>query len=359
MKSRIITLIGLFIILSSTNMSLGNPGGNEDGNRDFTCVGSCHGDPSLSQVSEGKIFIDSNEIIFAGTAVSINVNVSLESPSKENLLGIFLLSSLNGNGDQPNDHGWKIIQDPNGGINNYVEIKIPNSGNVILTWILTAPLQIGEQNLYIQINHGKLNNPDNLALTGVSEAHNIKILSTPENLPGFSDTWTAPKYRISGDNSPLIINTKNTNQIMAKWKLEGDNTIHQAQINSIDENSWEVFLPFTTGDIEIKYMITTYNDDFPVEQPWLTIGTIPPTFEGSLFGARLQAFAFTCIITGFIISLQSAFKSQNNKKQINSKESKNENIEAKLIRSSEYPGWLWDAVAEKWIPENDNNNGDS
>jgi hypothetical protein len=106
-------------------------------------------------------------------------------------------------------------------------------------------------------------------------------------------------------------------------------------------------------------MITTYNDDFPVEQPWLTIGTIPPTFEGSLLGARLQAFAFTCIITGFIISLQSALKSQNNNKQINSKESKNDNIKVKLIRSSKHPGWLWDAVAEKWIPENDDNNGDS
>ena len=131
-------------------MSLGNPGGNEDGNRDFTCGGSCHGDPSLSQVSEGKIFIDSNEIIFAGTAVSINVNVSLESPSKENLLGIFLLSSLNGNGDQPNDHGWKIIQDPNGGTSNYVEVISENDNSITVSWVLLAPIDEGTKRYLLQ-----------------------------------------------------------------------------------------------------------------------------------------------------------------------------------------------------------------
>ncbi len=357
MKSRFCILLGLFIILSSTNMTVGNPGGNDDGNRDFTCGGSCHGDPSLSKISEGEILIDSKKTVFAGTAVSVNVNITLDSLSNTNLLGVFLLSSLNGNGDQPHDHGWKIIQDPNGGTNNYVEVIMPDNGNIIVSWILIAPEQPSELNLYAQINHGKSSNQGNYAYTGVSDAHSIEIISAPENLPSFAESWVAPKYRLSGDNSPLVILTKNTDKITVEWRFDEETYSHDAQVELIEENMWQVYLPFTTGDLEIKYMVTTYNGEFPVNQPWLTIGTLPPTFEGTLLGARLQAFAFTAIIIGFLTTLQSNIVSkQNQPKVINLRPDNPENNISKsnLIPSSEYPGWLWDTTSEQWVADSGN-----
>ena len=51
LRDKLVILTIIFTLLSSTSFSVANPGGNGDSNRDFTCGGSCHGDPSLSQES--------------------------------------------------------------------------------------------------------------------------------------------------------------------------------------------------------------------------------------------------------------------------------------------------------------------
>jgi len=364
LKSRIIVLMIIIILLSSTNTTVGNPGGNGDDNRDFTCGGSCHGDPSLSQPSDGIISIQVDDNIFAGTAVAVHVTASDMSLSNNRILGVFLLSSLNGNGDQPNDHGWRIIQDPNGGTKNYVETIVPTSGTVTLTWVLTAPEQIGAQNLYAEINHGQISNSDNTAFTGVSDVEIIQVQSVPDNLPGFSNLWTAPDYRISGEFSPLVINTENTDSITVKWKLEGEWQTHDAEIILIEQNIWQVHLPSTMEDTRIQYIVTTSNGDFSINQPWLTIGTNPPDFEGTLLGARLQALAFTTIIMGFLITLQTImFKSdkKENHSPVPSNNSQSFTFDSEvgsnkntLIPHPDYPGWLWDSVDEKWVSDPDN-----
>ena len=47
MRGRILTLATITLILISTQGTVANPGGEGDGNRDFVCGGSCHGDPTL------------------------------------------------------------------------------------------------------------------------------------------------------------------------------------------------------------------------------------------------------------------------------------------------------------------------
>ena len=59
--------------------------------------------------------------------------------SHSRILGVFLLSSTNGNGDNPEDHGWNIIQDPSGTTVNYVEVIVPTNGVVSLSWFLQHP----------------------------------------------------------------------------------------------------------------------------------------------------------------------------------------------------------------------------
>ena len=51
-------------------------------------------------------------------------------------------------------------------------------------------------------------------------------------------------------------------------------------------NDWEARIPATMGEIEIVYRITTFNESFSIEQPWLKMGTAPPPFEGDIWSAR-------------------------------------------------------------------------
>ena len=61
------------------------------------------------------------------------------------------------------------------------------------------------------------------------------------------------------------------------------------------------------GDGRIVYRVTTSNGEFDVVQPWLTMGTIPPEFDGSLMGARAQGFAGAFMIIALMVSLQGLY----------------------------------------------------
>ena len=133
---RLLALGALALLLMAPTSSIANPGGNGDSSRDYTCGGSCHGDPGLSQPSDGTISIGTDTTAFSGTVTAVHVSASGMSLSGKRILGVFLLSSLNGNDDLPSDYGWSVIQDPNGGISNYVETVVPESGSATLTWVL-------------------------------------------------------------------------------------------------------------------------------------------------------------------------------------------------------------------------------
>ena len=141
--------------------------------------------------SDATIEISLGNEAFSGQAVSVEVSVSdVSSPS--NIIGIFLLSSLNGNSDTPEDHGWHMIQDPNGGSSNYIETKMPSSGTITETWVLLSPETIGSHNLFAEIHHGSYGGEK--AYSGVSEAFEVTVNEVPEGLPGMSNEWVAPSF---------------------------------------------------------------------------------------------------------------------------------------------------------------------
>ena len=160
MRSRA-AIITVIAILLAAGASMANPGGNGDADRDYTCGGSCHGDPALSTPSDGTVSVSVDNMAFTGTATAIHVTASGMSLSGNRLLGVFLLGSTDGNGDHPEDHGWSIVQDPNGGSRNYVEVVVPTSDSVTLTWVMLAPQNIGSVNLFVEIHHGSNPNSNN------------------------------------------------------------------------------------------------------------------------------------------------------------------------------------------------------
>jgi len=357
MKSRILVLSVIISLLLASSSGVANPGGKGDNNRDFTCGGSCHGDPSLSALSTADIQISMKSTAYSGTATEVSVSITGMDLSSNNLVGIFLLGSKNGNGDHPEDYGWQIIQDPNGGGSNYVEV-ISSDGSVSVSWVLLAPMDEGVKEIFVSIHHGSYYNHDNKAYIGETEAFTVDIAPIPANYPTLAEGWSSPDERVSGDSSPIIIRTVNTDDLSVLWRISGESQSHEASVEMVSNQEWEVSIPATLGDTRIEYQIIASMDEFSNQMPWLSIGTSEPYFDGTSLGAKLQSFSFALIILGFMLSLQAWFSPRGVRKEF---ENTNE-VEAslssddsaywsRLIQSDENPGWLWDPIEKEWVAD--------
>tara|TARA_B110000093_G_C12971845_1_gene413028 strand:- start:5059 stop:6162 length:1104 start_codon:yes stop_codon:yes gene_type:complete len=361
MRSRFLVLSVILVLLLASSSGVANPGGKGDSNRDFTCGGSCHGDPSLSSVSSADIRIDAASTAFSGTATEISISVSGMELSENNLVGVFLLSSKNGNDDHPEDHGWQIIQDPNGGTSNYVEVISENDNSITVSWVLLAPIDEGTKQIFASIHHGSFYNHDNKAYIGETDGLLVSIEPVPENYPRLKEGWVSPDERISGDSSPIIVRTVNTDSLSVFWRLSGESQSHQATVLMIEDQEWEVSLPATLGDTRIEYQIIASKDDFNNQIPWLSMGTSDPYFDGTSLGAKLQSLSFTLIILGFMLSLQAWFSPKGVRKLADNTNEVEEMISddnsdywSRLIPSDENPGWLWDPIEKEWVADPNN-----
>tara|TARA_S200000501_G_scaffold190692_1_gene179596 strand:- start:1217 stop:2293 length:1077 start_codon:yes stop_codon:yes gene_type:complete len=350
MKRNAFVLLICITLILAPGSSVANPGGNGDANRDYSCGGSCHGDPALSMPSDATIEITLGNEAFSGQAVAIHVTIDgISTPSQ--IIGIFILGSLNGNSDTPEDHGWHLIQDPNGGSSNYIETKASSSGSATVTWVLLSPESSGSHILYAEIHHGSY--AGDKAFTGVSQPFEINVQDVPDGLPGLADDWVAPSFRVSGDNSPLTISTRNSTDISVEWMLDGEWNPTNAELSckehTIDVcNDWQVSIPATMGEANILYRVTTYNGTFAVEQPWLKMGTAPPPFEGEIWSARAHSFAFALLVISFLVTLQARLYPRDDRNDLDQTQIM---TSSEMIRSEENPGWLWNSEIEEWVED--------
>ena len=365
MKSRIITLSAILVLLLATSSGVANPGGKGDSDRDYTCGGSCHGDPSLSSTSSAIIDVEMSSTAYSSTTTEISVSISNLDTSDNGLVGIFLLGSKNGNNDHPEDYGWTIIQDPNGGLSNYVEV-ISSDNQVSVSWVLLAPDDLGPKEIYVSIHHGSYYNHNNKAFIGETEGITVNIEPIPENYPTLAEGWTSPEERISGDSSTIKIRTVNTESLTVYWRLSGETKSHEANVEMVADQEWEVSLPATLGDTRIEYQMVASMGDFSNTMPWLSMGTSDPYFDGTSLGANLQSISFALIILGFMVSLQSWFAPRGVDKIIDNTEEVEKSIIvnqessvpelddeywSRLIKSEENPGWLWDPIENEWVSD--------
>ncbi|RTZ95403.1 MAG: hypothetical protein DSY41_02185 [Candidatus Poseidoniales archaeon] len=371
MRSRA-AVLAVIALLLATSAGVANPGGESDAGRDYTCGGSCHGDPALSSPSDGTVTISVDSMAFTGTAIAIHVTASGMSLSGNRLLGVFLLGSANGNDDRPEDHGWHILQDPNGGLHNYVLVVVPPSGSITLTWVMLAPEHAGMQNLFASIHHGVNPNPNNWAYSALTMGYSVDVQPVPENLPGFSFDWT-PEMRVTGDDSPTFIRTKNATSVSVQWMLDGEWVPHDAEAQMVEDDVWAVMLPATIGDTRMQYQVTTSNGEFSIVQPWLTVGTKPPPFDGGIWDARLQSLAFAFLVLAFLVALQTRLSPWEGRPELDHTEEVEvaqaeevpppppglepdpaDDYWSRLVSSEEAPGWLWDPVEEEWVADPEN-----
>jgi hypothetical protein len=134
---------------------LGNFGGPGDAIIGYgTCsvLGACHD-------TEGNATIEmwaSSDSVMVDETVTVFVNVTSWTLSTNRIIGTYLLRSFTDNPtDVPSNDGWRIIVDPNGNKNNYVEKVAGDVGNMTsFRWDLRAPFSSGTYTLYSRVHHG-------------------------------------------------------------------------------------------------------------------------------------------------------------------------------------------------------------
>jgi hypothetical protein len=304
------SLVALLLLIPSLQA---NPGGEGDATRDFTCGGSCHGDPSLSVPSSAMITIssDRNET-YSGGPLAVTATVTGMELGAQRIVGVFLLSSLNGVDDSPSDTGWTILADGSGGSGNYVEHRVFTAEEgVEVTWTLRAPSSEGEHQLHIAVHHGG----NNKAHLGQSLSPlNITVGPIPENLPQISDSWEPVSVRGLGVETELVLPIVNATDVTVEWRLQGGQTQSVVATSGPDGTDsggtgsgevvlWSVTLPAALGASSIDYRLVMVNDDFTEATPWMELVAEEPTFMPNILAVRLQALALIFATTALIIAL--------------------------------------------------------
>ncbi len=306
------TLVALLFLIPSLQA---NPGGEGDSNRDFTCGGSCHGDPGLSEISSAMVSIssDRNET-YSGGPLTVTAKATGMELGAQRIVGVFLLSSLNGVDDNPSDVGWAILSDGSGGTGNYVEHRLfTATEGVEVTWTLRAPSDEGVHQLFIAIHHGG----DNEAHLGQSLSPlNITVGPIPENLPQISDSWEPVKVRGLAVETELTLPIVNATSVTVEWRLQGGQTqsitatsgsgngvATSGGTGNVESVSWSATLPAALGASSIDYRLIMVNDDFTEATPWMELVAQEPTFMPNPLAVRLQALALIFATTALIIAI--------------------------------------------------------
>lgn len=305
-RSRL-TLVLLCILMLSMPPSLAKPGGQGDGDRDFSCAESCHvGNSGAESSATSTIELDRSRV-FTGQTISLTVKVSGMELSKKGLVGVFLLSSLSNDvGKSIEDSGWTIVQDPNGGDNNYVEKPVLSaSQGATFTWILRAPDNPNTFYVYSAIHHGSDPNPDDVAHQGSwEEPLVIDVEEMPENLPRLSEGWSPTSSRTIGQTTTIDLTTEYTDSVSVEWRSGESGSIQTVDVSEDSEGRWSFTLPATTDDSNLSWRAKMSNSALEETTPWFTISSDESPYDISESAMFMQALALGMLVAAIAMAIQ-------------------------------------------------------
>ena len=298
-------LLLLFVLILSTTFSAAEPGGNGDGLRDMQCGGACHGDASQNASSLLTLSIEFPEYVWVGQPTEVTVEIGgVNAAHDEHLIGIFLLSSTNANGDTPLDDGWEILSDGQGGSGNYVEMPTTsNQATIEQTWVLRAD-DVGTKTLYASVHHGDSSGPsEGRPFFGVSQGFDVSIDPVPENLARLHEDFTPVTTREVGDDLSMIVHTTYADAVEIEWRTE-DGAVMQAVVNSTAPDYWQFTLPATLTPSIIEWRAILSGEGPSQTTPWFVLGSqITPETVNEM-PIYLQGFAMGLLLFGAVLLLQ-------------------------------------------------------
>jgi len=295
---RTLIIGGLLLLVLFVPPLSANPGGNGDANRDAACGGSCHGDPGLSEPSSAVLsFSQDRDSAYVGGPISISITVSQMELSSRAMVGVFLLSDTFGVSDTPQDAGWTILSNGEGGSTNYVETYVLNAEDgATITWSLLAPETEGIHELYAGVHHG-----GGGARMQTSSAYNVTVGPIPENLPQMLP-WEPVNSRPLGESSELSMPVVNATDVTLEYRIAEGPIISSTA--SQDGDMWVSTLPAALSDISLSYRVVMSNDEFTESTGWIAVSNEVDSYDADLSAVRLQSLALMLGSIALCISVQ-------------------------------------------------------
>lgn len=278
MNRRSVVLLGALVLVSTLLLVnvRGYTGGWGDSALDHNCGSSCHVGPTNHGTGTIEISASKPSVI-TGQGIVISVNVTEDQLGGDVLVGTFLLRSATGTGDSPTGDGWEILQDPNGGTNNYVEIASPGAGaTVAFRWTLKAPATPGDYTLLVRVHHGSTaRNP----LWEDSASFVVTVTPIPPGVPSIDHTPVSAGY--VGQEIPVeawVVNA--TTGVFLHWRKVGDaefQSIEMANTSEADGVRWryEAAIPAAAAQGTLEYYLVATRDSLYTDTPTFTVAITP------------------------------------------------------------------------------------
>jgi hypothetical protein len=251
-------------------------GGLGDSSQDYNCGGSCHIGPTNH--GTGVIEISASKAsVITGQGIVITANVTEDQLGGDTLVGAFLLRSTTGTGDDPALDGWEILQDPNGGTKNYVELVSPGAGLVTtFRWTLKAPATPGDYSLVVRVHHGSTARN---ALWEDSTAFVVAVTPIPPGVPSIDHTPVSTGY--VNQEIPVeawVVNA--TTGVFLHWRKAGEATFRSIEMTNTslaDGERWryEAAIPAQGAEGGLQYYLVATRDTLYTDTPTFSVTIIP------------------------------------------------------------------------------------
>ena len=221
--------------------------------------------------------------------------------SEKRLLGAFLSTGTFGVDDSPDNSGWIINSDSNGGTSNYVEVYVIDSTEgVSISWSLTAPDVEASTTFHIGVHHGG-GGAARSADTGLQGGLTISVGPIPENFPQLSE-WNPVTKRDIGESTVIQATMDNVTSANLEWKISGTNNINSISAERTS-NEWKASLPAALDEGSLEYRWRISNAEFETTSAWTTLSS-DGTSVVDVNPARLLMLSLAMITASLLISIQ-------------------------------------------------------
>lgn len=293
MRRRLILVIVLLLL--SSGISTGNPGGEGDALRSMECGGSCHGDSGANAISSATVSVIVEDQVWAGLFTTVSVVVEDVEPSSKRLVGVFLLTNEDGAKDTPAHEGWTIVSDANGASNNYVELEYPRGADSLtFTWTLRAPSSPVSHNLLATVHHG--GEDGGIAFQGQSETIAIDVWTPPENLARLAADWEPPATRDVGEETIISLETEDVTSFTAEYRINGGEPV---ELVIASDNTFTLPAAVNPGVVEWRAHLEGEGPDQTTV--WFRLIAAEPAWEIDEPTLYLQGFALLFLFLGLVI----------------------------------------------------------
>lgn len=302
MKRRtVIGMVAMLLLLPSLGSA--NPNGVGEGTFDAQCGGACHGDADMNRSSMSVVSVNAPAVAYEGLLTSVAVTVSNIETTQTGLLGVFLLTDLNGAGDTPEDDGWTIVSNSEGGTQNYVEVTVePGENEHTVTWTLRTPV-VGAYAFYGAIHHGSQDGSEAPFFGASGAPAGIDVQPVPENLPRLDEAFEPPTQRTVGEPTSIELDTRFVDAVVVEWRLAGGD-IRSVETIPLENGRWSFELPASLQPSVVEWRVHMSGDGPNQTTPWFQLRSDAPQWSVDETTAYAQSLALLLASMAGFMALQ-------------------------------------------------------